>query len=71
MRLKVQAVKIGLCLTPPGTETTVEQKLEVLRELLLDVSRAMLDIRMGVQRLYERSRQGPSTDAGRAPADLR
>ena len=39
-----------------GTESTVEQKLEVLRELLLDVSRAMLDIRMGVQRLYEISR---------------
>ena len=48
-----------------GTESTVEQKLEVLRELLLDVSRAMLDIRMGVQRLYETSRQVQSTDAGR------
>ena len=54
-----------------GTESTVEQKLEVLRELLLDVSRAMLDIRMGVQRLYEISRQVQSTDAGRAPADKR
>jgi hypothetical protein len=54
-----------------GTETTVDQKLEVLRELLLDVSRAMLDIRMGVQRLYEKSRQAQSTDIGRVPADLR
>jgi hypothetical protein len=40
-----------------ATETTAEQKLEVLRELLFDVSRAMLDIRVAVQRLYEKSRQ--------------
>ena len=46
-----------------GTESTVEQNLEVLRELLLDVSRAMLDIRVGVQRLYEKSRQAQPTDA--------
>jgi hypothetical protein len=30
---------------------TIEQKLEMMRELLLDVSRAMVDLRVGVQRL--------------------
>ena len=54
-----------------GTESTVEQNLEVLRELLLDVGRAMLDIRVGVQRLYEKSRQAQSTDAEKSWADLR
>ena len=54
-----------------GTESIVEQNLEVLRELLLDVSRAMLDIRVGVQRLYEKSRQAQLTDAEKSPADLR
>jgi hypothetical protein len=54
-----------------GTESTVEQNLEVLRELLLDVSRAMLDIRVGVQHLYEKSRQAQSTDAEKTRADLR
>ena len=54
-----------------GTESIVEQNLEVLRELLLDVSRAMLDIRVGVQRLYEKSRQAQSTDAEKTRADSR
>ena len=54
-----------------GTESTVEETLEVLRELLWDVSRAMLDIRVGVQRLYEKSLQAQPTDAEKTPADLR
>ena len=54
-----------------GTESTVEQNLEVLRELLRDVSRAMLDIRVSVQRLYEKSLQAQPTDAEKTPADLR
>ena len=54
-----------------GTESTVEQNLEVLRELLRDVSRAMLDIRVSVQRLYEKSLQAQPTDAQNTLADLR
>ena len=55
-----------------GTESTVEQNLEVLRELLLDVSRAMLDIRVGVQRLYEKSRQAqPTVAEKKTQVDLR
>jgi hypothetical protein len=31
----------------------------------------MLDIRVGVQRLYEKSRQAQPTDAEKTPVDLR
>jgi hypothetical protein len=44
------------------TDMTVEQKLEVIRELLLDVSRAVVDLRVGVQRLYEKSREAELVD---------
>jgi hypothetical protein len=43
-------------------EMTDTQKLEFLRELLVNVSRAMLDLREGVQLLYEKSRQVAAAD---------
>ena len=40
---------------PVRAEMTDAQKLAFLRELLENVSRAMEDLRAGVQRLYEKS----------------
>jgi hypothetical protein len=52
------------------TEPTDAEKLEVLRELLSNVSRAMLDLRVDVQRLYQKSRQADFVDSQITPTDL-
>jgi hypothetical protein len=52
------------------TEPTDAQKLKVLRELLSHLSRAMLDLRVGVQRLYQKSRQAGLVDSRITPTDL-